>query len=593
MAYSFTQIEKEKSRTITAAFFFLVFVYFAGIWVIALLIKNFWFFQSQFDARYAVFANQSFTGLGWIHSFQIAFWSFISAAVHWLFASSGLVERINGLFQARKPDLKDPQQKIFQNIVEEVSVATGGTLIQPMIIPSLMLNACAYADGKSTPVIAVTSGLLNKLNRSQLEAVVAHEAAHVVSEDCQNTTIISSMFEIFGAALMATRTMAQGALSFDSRDDDRNSGWSFGSSSRGGGGNQITVVICFVLMMVVIMTIIWLITNLARLMRMFISRQREYRADAIAVRLSRNPQALAEALYIIGHRRHSLYEGGDSLQTIFIVNPAQSIFNDSENIVADLFSTHPPLEERIKILLAMAHSGQDVLDTALKAITNTEEQQLQERQKIIGQAQGGLWYVQTPAPSGNWSGPHNINAMLAFEWLKPQTLVRKMGENTTMPVLQIENYMKAYADTLSNQSAFACPACNGNMAQIEYELTKILECQNCHGVLVKEDLVGVILARKGKIFDQRITQMALTLLKEKPLTLKDSSLTYESERMYRCELCKNNPHKMCRRLFNRYYPVEVDKCNQCGLTWFDKDELEVMQCMYEMRTISQSFPLPN
>lgn len=578
MAYSFTQIEKEKSRTITAAFFFLVFVYFAGIWVIALLIRNFWFFQSQFDSRYAVFENQSFVGLGWVNSFYIAFWSFVVAGVHWFFASSGLVERLNGVFNAKPPDSNDPDEKMFQNIVEEVSVATGGVPIRPMIIPSMMLNACAYADGNSVPVIAVTKGLLSKLNRNQLEAVVGHEAAHVVSEDCQSTTIISAMFEIFGAALMAGQTIAEGAFGANKREDRS---WGVSGNFPSGGGRGSGQGAFFIVFVVIIIFIIWLVKSLALLMRMFISRQREYRADATAVRLTRNPQALAEALYIIGHRRHSLYEGEDSLQSLFIINPAESILNDREGVVADLFSTHPPLQERIKILLSMANSSQEVLENTLKNVTDKEEQQLQERQKVFGQAKGGLWYVQTPG--NNWSGPHNISAMLAFEWLVPQTRVRKMGENTVMPVSSIENYMKAHKETLKSHPALTCPSCSGTMAEILYEGIKILECQQCHGVLVNEEKISMILARKDKTFDSRIKQMARTLLEEKQLSIKDSSLSFESQRMYRCDQCKNNPHKMRRRIFNRYFPVEIDKCQQCGLTWFDKDELEVMQCLYEMR----------
>ncbi len=583
MAYSFTQIEKEKSRTITAAFFFLVFIYFAGIWVIALLIKNFWFFQSRFESEYAVFGQQSFSGLGWVNSFYIAFWSFVAAAAHWFFASLGLVERLNILFKAQVPDTNHPDEKMFQNIVEEVSVATGGVAIRPMIIPTMMLNACAYADGNSVPVIAVTKGLLSKLNRNQLEAVVGHEAAHVVSEDCQSTTIISAMFEIFGAALMAGRTIAEAALGLKSHDERSasNPRWQGNFVSGSGRNDRITTTAFFIVMIVLILFIIWLIKSLALLMRMFISRQREYRADAIAVRLTRNPQALAEALYIIGHRRHSLYEGEDSLQSLFIINPAESIFNDREGVVADLFSTHPPLEQRINILLSMANTKEEVLADVLKVVTDKEEEQLQERQKVFGQTHGGLWYVQTPG--NNWSGPHNISAMLAFEWLVPETRVRKMGENTVMPVSSIENYMKTYRRILENTPAQTCPACSGDMEEILYENIKILECQQCHGVLVNEEKIGVILARKDKTFDSRIKQMARTLLEEKQLAIKDSNLSFESQRMYRCDQCKNNPHKMRRRIFNRYYPVEIDKCQQCGLTWFDKDELEVMQCLYEMR----------
>lgn len=582
MSYSFTKIEKDKSRTITAAFCFLVFLYFAAIWVISLLIRNYFFFQGQFEG-YSGGQVPSFQWLGWVSTLKIMLFAFVLAAVHWFFTVQGLVERIIRLFRAQPPDLSDPAQKMFQNIVEEVCVATGGQQIRGMVIPTMMLNACAFADGRSVPVIAVTKGLLHKLNRAQLEAVVGHEAAHVVSEDSQQATVISSMFELFGGFLLAIRTALDG---FDDSSHYGGEGWRWsggsGDRSRGGGGGRgAGFLILFVL---VIMVIVWLVNTCATLMRMFISRQREYRADAVAVKLTRDPLALAEALYIISHRRHSLYEGVDSLQTLFIVNPAQLAVDDSLSFAANLFSTHPPVDERIKILMTMAYADPEVLTKALDTVTAREDAELAERQKIIGQAQGGLWYVQTPGNS--WSGPHNLDALTSFEWLTPQTPVKRMGETAALTAGQLQPILNNFKALVNRKSGLVCPSCGQEMREINYERLKVLQCASCEGLLLNEDQVGVTFTRTEMAFDDRVRGMAKTLLAERLPSNERAWQSFDSERAHYCAKSVNNPVRFRRRIFNQYYPVEIDKCPSCGVIFFDKDELEVMQCMYEIRNSS-------
>lgn len=581
MAYSFTQIEKDKGRVIATAFCFLVFLYFIAFWIIALLVTNFYFFGKYFDESNAVFSEVTFQPLGWVTSFKIFLFALALAVVQWFFTTFQLVDRLIYLFRAQDPDPTDPTQKMFKNIVEEVCVATGGTHIRPMIIPSMMLNACALSDGKSIPVIAVTKGLLYKLNRDHIEAVVGHEAAHILSKDGEHTAIISSMFEIFGSSLQAMWTTVQG-ISDDSTHNVR-IGYPRKSVSWGGGTNsrQGVYVVFFV---IVIIIIIWVINILAALMRMFISRQREFRADAIAVRLTRNPLALAEALHIISHRRHSLYEGRDSLQSLMIVSPTTPRFFTETGLGAELFTTHPPIEERIRILLNMSFSSKELLDQALNNVTAKEEEELKQRQNILAKTHGGLWYVNTP--TNTWVGPHNISAFTAFDWLTADTLVKKVGENTTMPISQIKDYMNEYRNLLKQHPTFSCPACGGKLSEITYESNQILQCDKCQGLLVQEDIVSVILERREKIFDNRIRQMAQALIIESKNLPQTHLSSLESERMYRCDLCQNNPRKMRRRIFNRYYPVEIEKCMNCGLVWFDKDELEVMQCMYEIRNLT-------
>lgn len=583
MPYSFTQIEKDKSRTIAAAFCFLIFLYFMGVWVIVLLFKNYFFIEAHMvDDVSAGPPRFKFLTLG-ENLITIAA-ALSMAALHWLATIHDLVNRLIRLLKAEDPRPDDPLAQMFRNIVEEVCVATGGSQIRGMIIPTMALNACAFSDGDSVPVIAVTKGLLEKLNRNQLEAVVAHEAAHVVSGDSESTTIISSMFEIFSAILRGFKQIIQGFFAVLDDDGDRHGSFSVGRGGRSGGGGDSkggVQIVAFLVFMAILVVVLAFINFSAMLMRMFVSRQREYRADAIAARLTRYPLALAEALYIIAHYRHSLYDVADSLETLFIVNPAMSALDEDEGLFPNLFSTHPPIQKRIRILLSMGHGEEHQLQQTLQALTAKDEEDRQARAKMIGEARGGLWYVQTP--KGDWSGPHNLPSLTFMEWLTPQTRVKKMGENTEMTVSQIEGYMKEYQQLAKVDITRVCPACAGQLEEVPYEYMKILKCRQCGGHLLNEDSIGVILYRKEKTFDERIQGMAQTLLNERRPSGNEHLFHVESDRMHRCERCKDDPKKMRRCSFNRFYPVEVDKCMACGLTWFDKDELEVMQCLYELR----------
>jgi len=591
MPYSFTQIEKDKSRTITIAFCFLCLLYFSAIWVIALLIKNYSYFESLF-----VYKPVPFQYFNILHNILIIAFSVILATIHWLFTVSDLTERIIRILKAKDIDSADPRQKMYQNIIEEVSVATGGKKIRGMIIPTMALNACTFGDEDSVPVIAVTKGLLYKLNRNQLEGVVAHETAHVVSGDYVGTTITSSMFEIFGATLRGIRTFFDGLLNFG--DDENTAHWHYqskgysgrwrsrGNSKSSGDGMQMARGAHLLIFVFAIIAIMWLVNALATLMRMLVSRQREFRADAIAIRLTRYPLGLAEALYIISNRRHSLIDTGDSLQTLFIVNPALSFWDKGEGVFSELFSTHPAISKRIETLLSMAHRTKEDLQKAQKELQAQEEEELKERQKQYqtDNAPSGLWMAKNE--KGGWLGPFNLQTLTSFEWVNPQTMVKQVGQTAFLPLLQLPLYVKMMEKDHQQRKmdvTHICPACSGELQDIKYEHITILKCQQCEGSILDENQIGAILHRKEEKFDERIQGMAQALLKEPQINNNQSLIFQESDRQYCCGKCKDQPKKWRKCLFNRYYHIEIDKCMTCGKVWFDKDELEVMQCIFEIR----------
>lgn len=570
MPFSFTEIEKSKSRVIAAAFAFLVVLYFAAVYIIAVLIRNYqslaFFYADETIASSPLSPGESF--------FVLAI-AVLLAAGHWLVTIHSLKDRVLGILKAQPPVPENTEERMFQNIVEELRVATGGAPMEAMVIPSLALNACAVSDGHSTPVIAVTKGILYKLNRSQIEAVVAHEAGHILRGDGAEAMIISSMFEIFGATLRAIRTGVESAM------ESSNDPWEM-FPGRGSGRmlrlGRFPHVIIFILLIVLV---IWIVHALSLLMRMFISREREYRADAVAARLTRNPLALAEALYIIAHKRHTLLDAADSLETIFIVNPQFSALDQGEGVFPDLFSTHPPVESRLDILLNMAHGMAGDLKTALQTLEGREEQERREREVLLPRDPQGLWLLQRPGEQG-WSGPFKREEMARMEWLTPETLIRPQGLAEAFPLTQMAFYEnKTTGQKTQPDVSKTCPACGEGLEFVMYERVRILTCRKCGGVLVGEDDIPVILHRKEHTFDERIQGMARTIRQEHPPGQTVSLPVLPSDRKSYCERCQPRGRNMRKCLFNRYYHVEIDKCMDCGRVWFDKDELDVMQCLYE------------
>ncbi|MCK4882655.1 MAG: M48 family metalloprotease, partial [Candidatus Omnitrophica bacterium] len=219
MPYSFTKIEEDKTKTIGFVFSFLIFVYFAVFWLIAVLFVTFFNIQATSGSYsfHLVFLPFSQTLL-------ILAFAFIIGYVHWSFTTANLIAKILGVLKAEKLNPKDRYHQMFSNIVDEVSVATGGRKMEGVVIPTMAMNAFALADFSGQAVIGLTEGMLARLTRSQIEAVVGHEAAHIVSGDCLSTTITSSLFELFSGALRGFEILFQGGGRRGMRIQGRGSG---------------------------------------------------------------------------------------------------------------------------------------------------------------------------------------------------------------------------------------------------------------------------------------------------------------------------------------------------------------------------------
>jgi heat shock protein HtpX len=256
---------------------------------------------------------------------------------------SGLVTYFAGdkmvLAASRAKEITHDEAPVLFNVVEEMTIASGLPMPKVYIVNDTALNAFATGRDPEHASVAVTKGLLEKLDRDELQGVVAHEMAHVGNFDIRYAMLVGILV---GTTVLISDFFLRGL-------------W-FGGGRGGGrreGGGQLQIIMIVVAIFLAILAPLF-----ARLLQLSISRQREYLADATAVRLTRNPKGLADALQKISGDREVLEVANRATAHLYIANPIKKFEKRSKG----LFSTHPPIEDRIRILRAMETGG--VVETA-------------------------------------------------------------------------------------------------------------------------------------------------------------------------------------------------------------------------------------
>ncbi len=229
---------------------------------------------------------------------------------------------------------ENPSHKKLHNVVTEMAIASGLPMPKGYVIEDTAPNAFATGRNPENASIGVTQGLLDAMNRDELQGVVAHEIAHIKNYDIRTMTIVTVLLgTIVLLSDWAGRSMFYGR-------QRRN-------SQRKGGAHPVILII---LLLLVILSPI-----LSRIIAMAVSRQREYLADASAAELTRNPLGLAVALEKIAKANSPVMSAHKGTAHLFISDPLHRKLDNKEGIVADIFSTHPPIEKRIEILKNMAY----------------------------------------------------------------------------------------------------------------------------------------------------------------------------------------------------------------------------------------------
>ena len=242
---------------------------------------------------------------------------------------------------------RDDHSRLY-NIVEEMKIASGLEKMPDIyIIDDPAMNACATGRDPQRASIVVTSGLLQRLNRDELQGVIGHELAHVNNRDVLLMAMCSVLLgTIVILSWYASRFMLFGGMTRSRRD-----------SSSGGGSAQLIIFIVAIVLMI-------LAPIFAQLIYFAVSRKREYLADACSAQYTRYPEGLASGLEKLASSTSQLKSANQATAPMYIINP----FRKEGWAAADLTSTHPPISERIRILRSMAGASYTDYDKAYQQI---------------------------------------------------------------------------------------------------------------------------------------------------------------------------------------------------------------------------------
>lgn len=220
-----------------------------------------------------------------------------------------------------------------------MAIASGLPKPKVYVVPDSDPNAFATGTGPEKSSIAVTAGLLDVLNREELQAVVSHEMSHVKNYDVRVMTIVAALV---GSVLLISDWGRRGLYwggggGSRDRDDDR-----------GGGGGGAVFFVLWIISLV-------LAPIIAQIVAMSVSREREYLADASGAELTRNPLALASALEKIDAAAAPTQSIKQGVAHLCIEDPRGRSVNQTESWFSNLFATHPPISKRIAILREMSY----------------------------------------------------------------------------------------------------------------------------------------------------------------------------------------------------------------------------------------------
>jgi heat shock protein HtpX len=249
-----------------------------------------------------------------------------------------------GSARARPADPLNERERLLLNVVAEMRLASGLPMPKVYVLPDPDPNAFAVGRDPGHAAVAVTRGLLETLDRAELQGVIGHEMAHVRNLDIRTMTMVAALA---GAVVLisdfAARMMRWGGVrGSGSRGRDRDSGG-------GGAAGLIFLGVWVVLILIAPL--------LAQFMAFAVSRSREYEADATSAEFTRNPLGLASALRKLDAAAAPTTTIGRGAAHLCIADPAGSEVNNREGRAAALFATHPPIGKRIAILEAMAGAG--------------------------------------------------------------------------------------------------------------------------------------------------------------------------------------------------------------------------------------------
>lgn len=499
--------------------------------------------------------------MGWVSVAAVAV-----AVLHFLVARAKTLETILASFGAKPADPSDEYHRRFTNLVAEAEAATGIRPIRAVLIPSTGSNAFSVSDAVGHAAIGATEGLLTRLERNEMAAVVAHEASHLVNGDSRLLTTAGSLFGILGTV---QSSLGSGGVPTNEWEFQRGS---YRRRRSGGGGGRLVLA--------------WLVAGVGYLLTkavcMALSRRREFMADEHAVQICKDPLALAQALSKIAGK----YRGGggdvnEAYAPLFIMDPNISRLDEERNLISNLFSTHPPIRERLECLMGYARMNMGIFREKVERDARREEEAM--REPVVSSAkEEALFYANR---DGEWFGPSTPQQLLAAGLLGPQAWICPVGSRDVVSASSVPEILPLIqGQTSAAVAKETCPRCRMPLLPRTYEGLSIQQCPFCKGHLLKAGYMERIIARREERFDPAEVRKAREWRDSQRGMLKDAC----GLPAVRCPRCSLPMSKMFQSLVTR---VVVDRCTgpDCGAVWCDGGELETLQMLAESDSVAAGF----
>jgi len=429
-------------------------------------------------------------------------------------------------------DVEDIRHKRVQNIVNEISVASGISPPKIYIFPSFIKNAFTVKT-KAGHILGLSEGIASNMKRDEIQAIIGHEIGHIIDKDVELKTFI--------ALLSSSLISAKKLLSFVAPTTGKKRLGRAGLKIRGRLGAYGLFIYLFLS-----------VTQLVnRFLSTMISREREYYADMKSVEYTRNPEALARALYIIENDRikQLINITHPSFATLFLINPLRDSLEEKNNVFSKLFTTHPPVKMRIKRLLALAHIEPG--EFYVKVMRD---------RMVLNKKKSKFFYVRK---NKQLFGPMTI-----------KEIKEKFGETGILEIFS-EKFGIQNLFPEEKKSGYLCPRCNGEMYNSFYEDIPVLVCNGCGGIMIRGIRFKRSLIREEyqRLVEQR-KSLKKTFLERKKKTETTRVSDFDPSKLLKCPICNSS---MARFFYSYETPVVIDSCYKCDIYFFDKGELDLLQ----------------
>jgi len=530
-------VQREQRWRIWLLFGLLVLMALVSVWVVALLATAAVALAFGDSGAWGVFFSARAVGI-------LLLVALATSAAYWFAAQAGAKGRLLEAMHCRPLERSDRYHRRLADIVEEMRLATGAPRIECVTVATLGMNAFAFSDLRGGGVVGVTEGALARLSRQQLQGVVAHEFAHILSGSYVTATVSCLLFGIYSSLADALDALIAGGA------DDR------GADRSGSGAGGLVVVGAFFLRVWV-----WVLGLASHVANAALARERERQADVAAARFTGDPLSLAEALRMIARHPGGAGFVPPGLAPLCI----RAGEAGSSGLLGRWGDTHPPIGERIDALLLLANVAPGEFERQAEAAAErlTAKEHVRRPPATPAAAAAPLAGMKAPAALG---GPVGVAPLAAGDAPEPRG-----GRDVAAPRLG--------PPPLAGWTPL-CPSCGGALRGTDYEGVRLHACRACGGRLIGGEGVRRVCARREVAFSDEQRYLTDLLVTQADHLRRGAVL---GRGRYAAELvtCPECGRAMMRRHYSYEHAVEVDVCVVCGLYWFEKDELEVLQLLHE------------